>query len=130
MHICFAAASYAAWAIIYSTLRISPGTWVFQHEMTLNIPLSTDLQLKLGYQCWQVMIDKCLHHGNFCCCSCDYKVGDEILILLNNPTTLDDCGCGPHSIIQVHADGTVTFQRTMHTIMERTNIHNIRPFQR
>ena len=65
------------------------------------------------------MIDKCLHHGNFCCCSCDYKVGDEILILLDNPT-LDDRGRGTYSIIQVpgtvNANCTVTFQRTMHIL--------------
>ena len=38
-------------------------------------------------------------------------------------------GQGPYSIIQVYANGTVTFQRTMHT-MEQINIHCIKPFQR
>ena len=48
-------------------------------------------------------------------CSCDNKVGDKILILLDNPTTLDDCGKGgPYTIIQVHANDAVTFQQTMH----------------
>ena len=56
-------------------------------------------------------------------------MGDEILILLDNPTTLDDHGRGPYSIIQVHANGTVTFQQTMH-IMEQINFHCIKPFQR
>ena len=77
-----------------------------------------------------MIIDKCIHCDRFCHCSCDYKVGDEILILLdNNPTTLDDCGRGPYSIIQVYANGTVTFQQTMHT-MEQINIHCIKPFER
>jgi hypothetical protein len=89
---CFAAASYAARASIYSTLRISPGTWVFQHAMILNIPLITVLQLILGYQCRQVIIYKCLRRANFRRRSFDYKVSDKILILLDNPTTLDDCG--------------------------------------
>jgi hypothetical protein len=40
---------------------------------------------------------------------------------------LDDRGQGPFSIIQVHANGTVTFQRTtgMH-ITERINIRHIK----
>ena len=59
------------------------------------------------------------------------KVGDEILILLDNPTsTLGGCGRGPYSNIQVYANGTiVTFQQTMHTT-EQINIHCIKPFQR
>ena len=76
-----------------------------------------------------MIIDKCLRCANFCRRSCDYKVGDEILILLDNPTTLDDGGRGPYSIFQVYANGTVTFQRTMH-IKEQINIHCIKPFQR
>ena len=87
------------------------------------------MQLVLGYQCRKVIIDKCRCHANFHHRSCDYKVGDEILILLENPTTLDDRGRGPYSIIQVYANGTVTFQQTMHTT-ERINIHYIKPFQR
>ena len=93
--------------------------------MILIIPLITDLQLILGYQCRQVITEKCLHRANFHHRSCDYKVGDEILILLENPTTLDDRGRGPYSIIQVYANGTVTFQQTMH-ITERINIHCIK----
>ena len=87
---CFAAASYAARATIYSALHISPGTWVFQHDMIVNIPLIKDFQLILEYQCRQVIIEKFLHRANFHHCSYDYKVGDEILILLDNPTSLDD----------------------------------------
>ena len=64
-----------------------------------------------------MIIDKCLRRDSFRRRSCDYKVGDEILILLDNPATLDDHGQGPYrySIFQVYANGTVTFQRTMHT---------------
>ena len=83
--------------------------------MMLNISLIKDLQLVLGYQCQQVIIDKCRCRANFFHHSCDYKVGDDILILLDNSTTLDDCGRCPYSIIQVYANGTtVTFQETMH----------------
>ena len=76
-----------------------------------------------------MIIDELLRRANFRPRSYDYKVGDEILILLDNPTTLDDRGRGPYTIIQVHANGTVTFQRTMH-ITERVNIRRIKPFHR
>jgi hypothetical protein len=89
--------------------------------------LITDLQLI--HQRRQVIIDERLRRVNFRRRSYDYKSGDEILILLDNPTTLDDRGQGPHTIIQVHANGTVTFQRTMH-ITERINIRRIKPFHR
>ena len=77
-----------------------------------------------------MIIDERLRRANFRRRSYDYKVDDEILILLDNPTTtLDDSGRGPYTIIQVHANGTVTFQRTMH-ITERINIRRIKPFHR
>ena len=58
----------------------------------------------------------------------DYKLGDEILILTNNPTTLQDRGIGPFSIIQVHTNGTITFQRKPH-IVESINIRRVKPYQ-
>ena len=57
-------------------------------------------------------------------------MGNEILILLDNPTTtLDDRGRGPYTIIQVNANGPVSFQRTMQ-ITERINIRCIKPFHK
>ena len=46
----------------------------------------------------------------------DYQPGDEILILTNNPTTLQDRGIGPFTITQVHTNGTITFQCTLHIV--------------
>ena len=96
--------------IVYCVFHQEYG-WVFQHDiMILNIPLITDRQLICGYQCRQVIIDKCLCCANFRRHSCDYKVGDKILILLDNPTILDDCGRVPSFNIQAYANGIVTFQ--------------------
>ena len=58
----------------------------------------------------------------------DYQPGDQILILANNPTTLQDRGIGPFSIIQFHTNGTITFQRTPH-IVERINIRRVKPYR-
>ena len=60
---CFAAASYAARATIHRILCISPGAWVFQRDMILNILLITDLQFLR--QCRQVIIDEKPRQANF-----------------------------------------------------------------
>ena len=57
----------------------------------------------------------------------EYQPGDEILILIDNPTTLQDCGIGPFPITQVHTNGTVTIQHTPH-IVERINICRVKPY--
>ena len=80
---------------------MSPGTLVFQRDMILNKPLITDL-LHLHEQ-WQNIIDEQLQCTNLCHKTFDYKPGDQILILTNNPTTIqEDCSISLFSIIQVH----------------------------
>ena len=116
----FATAAYASKVAIHCTLNMSPGALVFQRDMVLNIPLITDL-LHLHEQ-RQVIIDDRLQQRIF-----DYQFGDEILILTTDPTTLQDRGIGLFSIIQVHTNGTVTFQRTPH-IVERINIRRVKPY--
>ena len=46
----------------------------------------------------------------------DYQPGDEILILTDNPTTLQDCRIGPFPITQIHTNGTITIQHTPHIV--------------
>jgi hypothetical protein len=61
------------------------------------------------------------------CRTFDYKPGDQILILTNIPTTLQDRGVGCFTITQVHKNGTITFQRTPH-IVECINICRVKPY--
>ena len=56
----------------YSSLRISPGAWVFQRDMILKFPLITDLQLINQHR--QVIIDEYLRRANFRWRSCDDKM--------------------------------------------------------
>ena len=93
--------------------------------MILNIPLITDL-LHL-HERQQIIIDERLRRANLCCRTFDYQPGDKILILTNNPTTLQDRGIGPFIFTQVHTNGTVTFQRAPH-IVERINIRQVKPY--
>ena len=50
-----------------------------------------------------------------------------MLILTNNPTTLQDCSIGPFTITQIHTNGTITFQHTPH-IVKRINIRGVKPY--
>ena len=125
MDTCFATAAYASKVAIHRTLNMSPGALVFQRDMILNIPLITDL-LQL-HERRQIIIDERLRRANLRCRKFDYQPGDEILILTNNPTTLQDRGVGPFTITQVYTNGTVTFQRTPH-IVEQINIRRIKPY--
>ena len=69
-----------------------------------------------------------LQRANLRCRTFDYKPGDQILILTNYFTALQDCGIGPFTITQVHTNGTITFQRTPH-IVERINIRRVKPYR-
>ena len=107
MDTCFATAAYASKVAIHFTLNMSPGALVFQRDMILNIPLITDLLLLHERQ--QIIIDDRLQRATIRCSTFDYQPGDQILILTNNPTTLQDRGIGPSTITQVHTNGTITF---------------------
>jgi hypothetical protein len=57
----------------------------------------------------------------------DYQPGDVILILTDNPTTLQDHGIDPFCVIQVHTNGTITIQCTSYFV-EHTNILRVNPY--
>ena len=113
MDTCFGTAAYASKVAIHCTLNMSPGVLVFQRDTILNIPLITDLLLLHERQ--QIIIDERLQRANLRRRTFDYQPGDQILILTNNPTTLQDRGIGPYTnITHVQTNGTITFQRTPH----------------
>ena len=72
--------------------------------------------------------NKSLQTVNYNVQTFDYQTGDEILILTNNPTKLQDCGIVPFSITQVHMNSTITFQRTLH-IVECITIRRVKPYR-
>ena len=57
----------------------------------------------------------------------DYQINDRILKITYKPDKLEPRATGPYKIIQVHCNGTVTIQRSPHTV-ERLNIRRIRPY--
>jgi transposase InsO family protein len=107
---CFATASYASRAAIHRTLKISPGALVFHRDMILDIPLLANLHDI--QQRRQLIIDDRLRRANLKRRSFDYQVGQQVLLLADNPDKLQDRASGPFPITQVHANGTITIQRT------------------
>ena len=60
----------------------------------------------------QITIDEHIQHATLQYCHMDYQTGDEILILIDNSLTVQDCEIGPFLITQVHANETLTSQYT------------------
>ena len=123
---CFAAAAYASKTAIHCTLNISPGALVFHRDMILDIPLITDLQLL--HKRRQTLIDDQLRRSNLHQRHADYQPGGSILLLTENPSSIQNRAFGPFLITQVHTNGTVTFQRSQF-IQERINIRRIKPYR-
>ena len=119
MDTCFATEAYASCAAIHRSLKISPGALAFHRDMILDIPLLADLHAL--HQRRQVIIDKRLRRANYKRRTYDYQIGQEVLILTDQSDKLQNKGHGPCIITQVHANGTVTIQRTQH-VRERINI--------
>jgi hypothetical protein len=61
----------------------SPGAFVFQYNMFLNIPLITNLQTIQDRR--QVLIDENLRLQNLKCCAFNYVIDQDILNKVPNP---------------------------------------------
>jgi transposase InsO family protein len=112
---------------IHHALQMSPGAFVFQRDMFLNIPLIANLQTIQERR--QVLINENLRRQNLKRRSFDYAINQEVLVKVPNPRKLDDKAEGPYTITQVHVNGTVTIRRTEH-VTERINIRRVVPYRR
>jgi hypothetical protein len=117
---------HATRCCMHHALRMSPGAFVFQRDMFLNIPLIADLQAIQERR--QILINENLRRQNLKRRRFDYAVDQEVLIKVPQPKKLDDRNEGPYRISQVHTNGTVTIQRTNH-VTERINIRRVVPFR-
>jgi hypothetical protein len=117
--------SYASRAAVHGTLKISPGSLVFRHDMFFDIPPMVDLAVTQNKQ--QAVVDKRLEAANKSRISADYQPGQQVLIQATNPSKLQPCTTGPYPITAVHTNGTVTIRRKPH-VLERINIRRLLPF--
>ena len=96
----------------------------FNRDMFLNIPLLVDLEAVRQRR--QLLIDNNLQRQNARRRHYDYSIGDQVYVKAIQPGKLEQRSHGPYPITQVHANGTVTIQRTPH-IRERINLRRIYP---
>ena len=59
----------------------------------MDIPLIANLHDL--HQRRQFIIDEKLRRSNLKCHSCDYQIGQQVLILVDKPDKLQDCSFGP-----------------------------------
>ena len=120
-----AASQQSLRTVVHRTLGILSGSLVFGRDMLVPIPVLTDMEVIRNRR--QAVIDDNTRRVNLRRIYKDYKIGDQVLLKVYNPATLDERAEGPFSISQVHVNGTVTIKRAKQ-VFERINIRRIRPF--
>ena len=118
---------HATRTAIHTPLRVSPGAFVVQRDMFLDIPIIANLQTIRDRR--QVLINENLRRQNLKRRSFDYQPQQEVLVRIPNPTKLQDRAEGPYTIQQVHTNGTLTIQRGPH-VTDRINIRRVIPYRR
>ena len=106
--------------------NLSSGALAFHRDMFLDIPIIADILTLQQHR--QGLVDKRLLKANAGRISHDYAVGDTVY--KKNHIGLSDklkpTLSGPHSITQVHTNGTVTIQISP-GVFERINFRRIGP---
>ena len=118
-------AQHALRCAVHTTLGSSPGALVFNRDMFLNIPLMADWQLLNKKR--EHLVNENLRRANLKRRRFDYKVNQQILKKLHQPTKLGEWYEGPYKIEQVHVNGNVTIQ-LRRGVTERLNIRRIIPY--
>jgi transposase InsO family protein len=118
---------HACRTAIHTTLKVSPGAFIFQRDMFLDIPIIANLQTIQERR--QVLVNENLRRQNLKRRSYDYQVDQEVLVKVPNPSKLQDRAEGPFRIQQVHVNGTLTIQRAPHGT-ERITIRRVLPYRR
>ena len=120
--------SNVGWAIrsTYHTMLGSlPGSAVFGRDMLFNIPYLADWT-DIGKR-KQEQVDKSTVLENKSRLDWDHKIGDKVLIAKKGIIRkVEAPNEGPHTITQVHTNGTVRIQRG--AISERFHVRRLHPY--
>ena len=120
-------AMFAHRSAFNSAIKTTPGGLAFGHDMIMALPLIADLQLIRSHR--QQLIDQRLIKANQKRFSYDYRVGQQVLKLAYKPLKLEPRALsGPHTIEQIHTNGTVTIRLAPH-IVERISLRRIKPYR-
>ena len=122
-----ASVRYAMRSLVHRTLGVSPGAIIFGRDMLLNLPVVANWeQIR---QRKQAQIDYDAARENRRRYTRDYQPGDEVLVIVKDPTKMEDRMEGPYTVTQVFNNGTVAIQRTPN-VVERINVRRIKPYER
>ena len=119
------ATAYALRSTYHTTLGATPGQTVFGRDMVLPVKFKANWALIQQHQ--QKAINASNDRENRKRVQHDYQVGDKVL--LQKPGILSKLEVpysGPHSITQVHANGTVVIQKG--AVTKHVNIRRVIPF--
>ena len=108
--------------------HLTPGSFAFRRDMFFDLSFLTDI---LALQTTrQQLVDTRLLRENATRISHDYQVSDQVLkkSVLSLSDKLKPSFTGPHEIIQVHTNGTVTICLS-DNVTERINIRRIKPYR-
>ena len=120
-------AMFAHRAAYNSAIQTTPGGLAFGHDMVVALPLLADLQNIRAHR--QQLIDRRLIMANRKRFAYDYVIGQQVLKLAYKPNKLEPrVLSGPHTIEQVHANGTVTI-RLAPGIIERISLRRVKPYR-
>jgi hypothetical protein len=101
-------------------MKVLPGELVIHQDMFLDIPLLANQNRK-----W--FIDENFRRDNLKQRSHDNQPGQEVLLLIPDPKTLEPRAIGPFPIHQVHMNGMISILWNPH-VLERINIRWVRPY--
>ena len=107
--------------------HLTPGSFAFPQDMFFDLPLLTDIMALQNTR--QQLVDSRLLKENSSRIKHDYKIGNQVLqkMVLSLSDKLKPTFTGPHPILQVHTNGTVTIH-LRDNLTERINIRCIKPY--
>ena len=107
--------------------HLTPGSFAFRQDMFFDLPLLTDIIALQNTR--QQLVDSCLLKENTSRIKRDYKVSDPVLkkMVLSLSDKLKPTFTGPHPILQVHTNRTVTI-RLHDNLTEQINIRRLKPY--
>jgi hypothetical protein len=111
---------------IHSTLGSSPGSLVFNRDMSLNIPLIANwhaITQKREHLIHETLIQENQKRRWY-----DYLPGQRVLKKCWKPCKLDARTSGPYRVLQTHVSGTVTIELRP-GVSERLNIRRVIPYK-
>ena len=117
-----------AWAVCntyQTTLDATPEQLIFNMDMIIPIKFAVEWDTMRKRK--QEIIDKNNIRKNSTRIEHDFKVGNKILIKHTDlQHKLDSPMSGPFKIVEIHTNGTVSFQNGV--VIERINIRRISPY--